>query len=81
VSETLRSILGDESCELRDLPSRLVYHALRILSEVHDERSYAPRLLAADALISYAMEAATGDCGGFDAFAAGTAQAIAALQK
>ena len=54
----LDGIVGDEACHPAELPSRLLSHAEVILAEIGDDRSYATDLLAADALISYAMEAA-----------------------
>ena len=54
----LDGIAGDEACYAAELPSRFLAHAEVILAEIGDDRSYATDLLAADALISYAMEAA-----------------------
>jgi hypothetical protein len=60
--EALRDLLlelaGNAQCEPRNLPSELVGIAARIFSQLGDSRESAIDLLAADALITYAMEAA-----------------------
>jgi uncharacterized membrane protein len=69
VSASLGVIVGSESCDLQDLPSRLLSHAMVILKKPRDDRSYASELLAADALITYAVEAAAETCQDFQVFA------------
>ena len=58
LSARLIQIAGDSNAPPRDLPSILLAQALVLLAEVGDDRAAAPDLLAADALITYAMEAA-----------------------
>lgn len=79
--ENLRALLGEESCDVADLPSRLISHATRILSDPRDERSYAAELLVADALVSYAIEAAADQCRDVESFALEAAAGIAGILR
>jgi hypothetical protein len=53
--------------------------AVRVLQGVGEGREAAPDLLAADALLTYAMEAAAEDPQAFEAFAAASAERVATL--
>ena len=54
----LSQIVGDTSATSTELPYALLKNGLEILAHVGENREAAPDLLAADALITYAMEAA-----------------------
>lgn len=58
LSERLSKIVGDSSSATDDLSAALLKLGLGVLANVGDDRAAAPDLLAADALITYAMEAA-----------------------
>lgn len=77
LGDLLRTRVGDATCSRAELPSTLLEHATRILSSVRDDRSYAAELLAADAFVSYAVEAAADDCGDLEGFAARAAVELA----
>ena len=51
-------MVGDSHATAGNLPTVLLEKALTVLARVGDDRSAAPDLLAADALITYAIEAA-----------------------
>ena len=50
--------VGEVECDRRSLPDRLIDAAVRILNELGNGRESANDLLVADALITYAIEAA-----------------------
>jgi hypothetical protein len=67
------SLAGGEQCAFEDLPDRLVELAARAFDGLGNDRRSALDLLAADALITYAMEAAA-ESGSYDA-------ALAAMKR
>lgn len=73
--------VGDASASRAALPGTLVEHALGFLKLIGDARESADDLLAADALITYAMEAATENCQQLDALAADAAKRIASIES
>lgn len=75
--ERLSAIVGDDECHPDQLPSHLVQHAEGILKRIGDDRSHATDLLAADALISYAIEAVADACRDPAGFATEAMQRIA----
>ena len=76
----IAATVGDASCGRAALPGTLVEHALGFLKLIGDSRDSADDLLAADALITYAMEAATENCQHLDAIAADAAMRIASVK-
>lgn len=58
LSDRLKEIVGDASATVEELPYTLIRSGLEILTTVGEDRAAATDLLAADALITYAMEAA-----------------------
>ena len=66
LQDVLRELVGNTQCTPRELPSTLVRIAARLFDKLGDSRESAALLLAADALITYAMEAAA-DAGVEDA--------------
>lgn len=62
-----------------ELSRLLVSEAESLLATMCDDRSGAIDLLVADALITYALEAATDDCAHVEAAAASAIQQIAAV--
>jgi hypothetical protein len=58
LSHRIDQLIGDASCAVPELPTSLILQAKVVLSKVGSDRSAAIDLLAADALITYAMEAA-----------------------
>ncbi len=58
LSDRIDQLIGDASCGIEALPMMLITKAKATLSGVGTDRSAAIDLLAADALITYAMEAA-----------------------
>jgi hypothetical protein len=77
----ITSQVGDVECERAKLPATLVEHGLRLLQSIGSTRDSADDLLAADALITYAMEAAIENCVDFESFAAQAAREIASKAK
>jgi len=69
--------VGDAECESARLPALLVEKALQLLQSIGSTRDSADNLLAADALITYAMEAAVENCADFDSVAAKAASDVA----
>jgi hypothetical protein len=67
----LAEAAGDRTfSDSSDLAPLLVTTALTLLQDIGDNRAAATDLLAADALITYAMEAAADDCDHIEDFAA-----------
>jgi hypothetical protein len=62
LAQMLSEIVGDETCDPAQLPDSLIAHAVKLLEMIGDDRDAAIHLLAADAMITYAMEAAADDC-------------------
>ena len=59
LSNRLAEIVGEDVCESSEsLPDLLISRAEELLAHIGNDRSSATDLLAADALITYAMEAA-----------------------
>ena len=58
LSARLNEVVGDSSAIADELPYALLKCGLELLSNIGEDRAAAPDLLAADALITYAMEAA-----------------------
>lgn len=78
--ERLVTIVGDESCDDEvALPRVLVAHAVNLLGSLGDERPAAIDLLAADALMTYAMEFAAEDCQSVEEIANNAMQSVAVL--
>ena len=73
--------VGDAQCEGASLPALLVEKALQLLQSIGSTRDSADNLLAADALITYAMEAAIENCSDFETIAAKAANDIASAFK
>jgi hypothetical protein len=78
LSERIADAVGDSECERAHLSSTLVDHAEALLKTVGNDRSSADDLLVADALITYAMEAAADDCEKLEAIASRVAYRISA---
>lgn len=71
--DVINGHVGEASCTADDLPVTLVDIASRILGHLGEERDSANDLLAADALVTYAIEAAAeagGDVASFSRDAA-----------
>lgn len=79
LSERLAEIAGDTECRPEELPSVLIDKAEGILAAIGDDRSAATDLLAADSLITYAMEAAA-ESGDVESVAADAAARISAVK-
>ncbi|MEO8192502.1 MAG: hypothetical protein ABI681_01545 [Gemmatimonadales bacterium] len=63
----LDRIAGEQKCDgYRELSSALLANAEKLLAELGTDRDAAPDLLAADALITYAIEAAAENCASVD---------------
>ena len=77
----IKASVGDASCSRAALPGKLVEHSLHFLKSIGDARESADDLLTADALITYAMEAAAENCQHLDALAADAAKRIASLEQ
>jgi len=58
LANRLRDLAGKARCPAADLPQSLIDIATASFSHLDDSRDSALELLAADALITYAMEAA-----------------------
>jgi hypothetical protein len=80
LAQMLADIVHDERCASTDLPEALMTHATTLLGDVGDDRAAAIHLLAVDALITYAMEAAAECNADFDAFASAAANRIASVR-
>jgi hypothetical protein len=76
----IAAAVGGASCSKAALPGTLVEHALGFLKLIDNARDSADDLLVADALITYAMEAATENCQHLDTIAAGAAKRIASIE-
>ena len=80
LSRRLAEIVGDTECKQQDLPTVLIDMAEKILAGIGDDRSAAADLLAADSLITYAMEAAADGGDDVELIAADAAARIAAVK-
>ena len=80
LAQMLGDLVHDERCHSNDLPAALMTHAAALLDNVGDDRAAAIHLLAADALITYAMEAAAESNADFDTFASAAATRIALVK-
>jgi hypothetical protein len=81
LAQMLSEIVGDETCEPASLPNSLITHAVKLLETIGDDRDAAIHLLAADALITYAMEAAADDCSTISNTAASALSRISAVHE
>ena len=68
-------------CGPSEIATVLLDRAERILARIGDDRSAATDLLAADALITYAMESAAESRADLESFAADAAARIARVTK
>jgi hypothetical protein len=78
LAERIADSIGDVQCERATLPAMLVDRAVQLLRSIGSTRDSADDLLAADALITYAIEAAIENCADLEFFAALAAKEIAA---
>ena len=70
LARQLAQIVAGSTCSDPDeLSARLLTHAESLIRGLENDRSGAPALLAADALITYAIEAAADDCSSLDRIA------------
>jgi len=81
LAQMLSEIVGDETCEPAKLPDSLITHAVKLLQAIGDDRDAAIHLLAADALITYAMEAAADDCSELSSIAEMALSRISAVRE
>lgn len=82
LAKALSDAVGDSRCEtLNHLPNTLLGRAESLLALLGDGRESAESLLAADALITYALEAAADDCESVDSVALVAMQAMGSLTK
>ena len=78
LADRLSALIGADRCESSAALAELMLgRASALLSNVRDDRSGAFDLLAADALITYAMEAAADDHSRFEELSARAAELIA----
>ena len=78
LAQRLAELVGEDACNTpAALPESLLARAEELLARVATDRSAATDLLAADALITYAMEAAAEYGLDVDAIAANAAQRLA----
>ena len=59
LARILATVVGDARCSIPDIPVLLVERAEQLIAKLSSGRESANELLAADALITYALEAAT----------------------
>ena len=77
LAQRLAELVGNDACAgPAELPDSLLARAEELLARVETDRSAATDLLAADALITYAMEAAAEYGLDVDAIAANAAQRL-----
>ena len=81
LSKRIADAVGDVRCSRAELPATLVDVALRLLKSIGNTRESADNLLAADALITYAMEAAVESCRDLDSIAADAALRISSIES
>lgn len=78
LAQRLTELVGDDRCASpAELPEYLLSRSQKLLARVETDRSAATDLLAADALITYAMEAAAEYGFDVDAIAANAAMRLA----
>ncbi|HEX6575198.1 MAG TPA: hypothetical protein VF042_09505 [Gemmatimonadaceae bacterium] len=70
---------GDTECDRAQIPTSLVRVAAKILASLGDGRESANDLLAADALVTYAVEAAAEQCADLDTFSAESAALLSRI--
>jgi hypothetical protein len=76
----LRELTADQAFETEnDLSDKLIAISADLLKHIGDDRSAATDLLAADALITYAMESAAESCVDIEAIAIDASMRIAAI--
>ncbi len=82
LADRLASIVGEESCaNPGEIPSRLVIRAEQLIRNLGHDRSAAGDLLAADALVTYALEAAADECADLPAVAQHAMRVLAACDR
>jgi hypothetical protein len=81
LAKRIADAVGDVTCSRAALPAALVDHALGLLRSIGSTRDSADDLLAADALITYAMEAAAKSCRDLDSIAADAALRISSIES
>ncbi len=82
LSDRLATVVGDRSCaDSQALAELLVEEAARLLATLHDGRKGAEDLLVADALITYAMEAAADEPDAIEGVAARAVQRLGAVSS
>ena len=79
MSDRLRGIVRDSAATADELPKVLIEKAIGLFAAIGDDRASAADLLAADALITYAMEAAA-ESGNVDAAAVHAMRQISSAQ-
>ena len=79
LAEHIARIVDDLECDRSEIANRLVDAAERILKSIGDGRDSANDLLAADALVTYAMEAAADGCGDIESAARESAERLSRL--
>ena len=80
LSSALSRVVGEAMCIESEIPSALIERAKGLLAVVGTDRDAAVDLLAADALITYAMEAAA-EADSIDSAAEHAMQGIAGVVK
>ncbi|MDO8502361.1 MAG: hypothetical protein Q7S20_11005 [Gemmatimonadaceae bacterium] len=79
LARRLAQVVGDRTeKDMAGVSSSLVEAAEHLMTHLGDDRAAAPDLLAADALITYAMEVAADDCGDVEAIATLCVSALSA---
>lgn len=63
---SLASVVGDARCSKADIPALLIAKAEALVAKLGDGRDSANDLLAADALITYALEATAEHAGAIE---------------
>lgn len=82
LAAALSSAVGDLTCASpASLPDVLLARAESLLASLDDSRESAESLLAADALITYALEAAAEDCASVDSVARVAMKAMGSLAE
>ena len=81
LSARLSELAAETACAPAEIATVLIDTAEKILADLGDDRSAATDLLAADALITYAMESAAESRGDLESFAAGAAARIARVAR
>ena len=75
----IAALTRDIESDRAELPQTLVSVAKKILASLGDGRESANDLLAADALVTYAVEAAAEECADLDAFSTESAALLSRI--